>query len=170
MSITLTTNYQEIFCKETIDEVEQLLNDGYDLKEVLEFLDFFGEDRAEIIADLIEAVDDTECKLGDLEEFIDEYGDSAVDYFVDYWKLLDHYNPGAIEAFLKLFDVDCLTNFHEYYEGFYQTDKQFIDDFIQNKSKVTIPDWIIIDYETTWVERFSDFYSQENGHYFRNEF
>ena len=44
MSVTLTVNYKEIFKAETVELIEEFLEDNYDLTPILEFIDEHGED------------------------------------------------------------------------------------------------------------------------------
>jgi hypothetical protein len=44
MSITLTANYKEIFATETVEKIDELLEDSYALEDILEFIDTNNED------------------------------------------------------------------------------------------------------------------------------
>ena len=39
MSVTLQVNYKEVFAIETVEKIEELIEDNYDLDDILEFVD-----------------------------------------------------------------------------------------------------------------------------------
>ena len=43
MSVTFTANYKEIFAAETVEKIEELLEDNYALDDILEFIDAHNE-------------------------------------------------------------------------------------------------------------------------------
>jgi antirestriction protein len=43
MSITLTANYKEVLSTETVEKIEELLEDNYALDDILEFIDEYNE-------------------------------------------------------------------------------------------------------------------------------
>ena len=44
MSVTFTVNYKEIFATETVEKIEELLEDSYALDDILEFIDQNNEE------------------------------------------------------------------------------------------------------------------------------
>ena len=44
MSITLTANYKETLSTETVEKIDELLEDNYELSDILEFIDAHSED------------------------------------------------------------------------------------------------------------------------------
>jgi antirestriction protein len=44
MSVTLTANYKEIFATETVEKIDELLEDNYALEDILEFVDAYSEE------------------------------------------------------------------------------------------------------------------------------
>jgi antirestriction protein len=44
MSVTLTANYKEIFATETVEKIDELLEDNYALDDILEFVDAHSEE------------------------------------------------------------------------------------------------------------------------------
>ena len=44
MSVTLTVNYKEIFATQTVEKIEELLEDNYALDDMLEFIDANSEE------------------------------------------------------------------------------------------------------------------------------
>jgi hypothetical protein len=43
MSITLTANYKEVLAADTVEKIEELLEDNYALDDILEFIDNYNE-------------------------------------------------------------------------------------------------------------------------------
>jgi antirestriction protein len=43
MSITLTANYKEVFATETVEKIDELLEESYALDDMLEFIDTYNE-------------------------------------------------------------------------------------------------------------------------------
>jgi len=44
MSITLTANYKETLSTDTVEKIDELLEDNYELSDILEFIDAYSED------------------------------------------------------------------------------------------------------------------------------
>jgi hypothetical protein len=44
MSVTFQANYKEVFALETVEKIDELVEDNYDLDELLEFIDANSED------------------------------------------------------------------------------------------------------------------------------
>ena len=44
MSVTMTANYKEIFATETVEKIDELLEDNYAIDDILEFIDNNNED------------------------------------------------------------------------------------------------------------------------------
>jgi antirestriction protein len=43
MSVTFAANYKEVFATETVEKIEELVEDNYDLGDILEFVDQYSE-------------------------------------------------------------------------------------------------------------------------------
>lgn len=167
MAITLTANYKETLSPEIVETIDNLLEKEYSLENILEFIDFFGQENAQHVEELIDTVDITDCPKSDLFDFIESYGIGSLEYFEGYWKLLDTYNEGAIEAFIALYDISDLHQFEETYEGYFENDREFIENYLDSMGD-NIPSWIVIDYDSTWACSLRYDYDQEDGHYFRS--
>jgi hypothetical protein len=44
MTVTLTVNYKEVFAAETVEKIDELLEDNYALEDILEFIDNRNEE------------------------------------------------------------------------------------------------------------------------------
>ncbi len=82
MAVTFQTNYKEIFKAETVDYIEELLEDNYGLSCILEFADEYGEDN--IIPYYSDYVDQGE-KVGFdvVDAFVEEEGFCDVEHCED---------------------------------------------------------------------------------------
>jgi len=83
MSVTFAANYKEVFATETVEKIEQLVEDNYALDDILEFVDQNSE------ADLISYYEDY-CSVGEnigydvVDAFIKYHGDvSYIEYVED---------------------------------------------------------------------------------------
>jgi hypothetical protein len=79
MPVTLQANYKEIFATETVEKIDELLEDNYALDDILEFVDQNSE------ADLVAYYEDY-CTAGEnigydvVDEFVKYHGMSYVEY------------------------------------------------------------------------------------------
>ncbi len=99
MSITLTANYKEIYSAETVEKIDELLEENYALDDMIEFIDNHSED--------------------DFVSYYDEYvrcgeaiGYEAVDALI-----------GEMGCVSYVEDCD------ERYQGFYEDEAEFAEDF-----------------------------------------
>ena len=76
MAVTLTTNYNEVLLKETVEKIESFLESQYELSDMLEFIDAHDEE-------------DFRRYYEDYVELGENYGYSAVDAFVELEDLRD---------------------------------------------------------------------------------
>ena len=120
MPVTMTSNYKEVFSKETVEKIEELTEISYELNEVLDFLDTYGEENVEYVEAYLDAVNNIYCD--DAKEVIDNY--------------IKHNGISYVEG--------C----DELYQGNYQSVEEFIDEL--ELIDYDIPSWLVIDYEATW--------------------
>ena len=121
MPVTLSSNYKEVFNKEIVEKIEELTECSYELNEVLDFLDTYGEDKFEYVEAYLEAVNNIYCD--DAKEVIDNY--------------IKHVGG-----------VEYVEGCDELYQGNYTDVEQFIDEL--ELIDYDIPSWLCIDYEATW--------------------
>ena len=120
MPVTMTSNYKEVFSKETVEKIEELTEISYELNEVLDFLDTYGEDKVEYVEAYLDAI--SNLGIDDAKEVIDNYAE---------------YNG-----------VEYVEGCDELYQGNYQSVEEFIDEL--ELIDYDIPSWLVIDYEATW--------------------
>ena len=120
MPVTLKSNYKEIFSKEVVEKIEELSEYSYELDELIDFVDTYGEDKIEYVEDYLDAVNNIFCD--DAKEVIDNYVNSN--------------------------GIEYVQGCDELYQGNYESVEQFIDD--NELIDCDIPSWLVIDYEATW--------------------
>ena len=104
MSVTFQANYKEVFAIETVEKIEELIEDNYDLDDILEFVDQNSE------ADLVAYYEDY-CSAGE------NIGYDVVDAFVKYHGSMS-YVENVEDAFRGVY-YDEETFAEEYYSEMY---------------------------------------------------
>ena len=99
MSVTLQVNYKEVFAIETVEKIEELIEDNYDLDDILEFVDNNSE------ADLVVYYEQY-CTAGE------NIGYDVVDAFVKY-----HGDMGYVE------------NVEDAFRGVYYNEETFAEEY-----------------------------------------
>jgi antirestriction protein len=85
MSVTLTVNYKEIFATQTVEKIEELLEDNYALDDILEFIDANSEE--DFVAHYEEYVEQGENLGYDaVDAFVGYHGLSSVEYAGDAYR------------------------------------------------------------------------------------
>lgn len=161
MATTLTSNYQEIFNEDTLARIEELKED-YELTEILDVLDTFGEDWTQLqLQDIL----DTEDKEA-LYEFLEDYGNSSLEYYEKFVDLCDDFDEDAVKAFIECMGIENLYDFEEAYEGHYGSVRDFVEEQLESTG-TEIPSWVVLDHGATWQCSLRHDYVEENDYYFR---
>jgi hypothetical protein len=103
MSVTFQANYKEVFTTKTVEKIEELVEDNYDLDDILEFVDQNSE------ADFVSFYEEY-CTAGE------NIGYDVVDAFVKYHGI--SYVENAEDAFRGVY-YDEETFAEEYYNDVY---------------------------------------------------
>jgi hypothetical protein len=167
MSITLSTNYKETVAPEIVTIVDELVEDGYDLEEVLSVLDYFGEEYQENLREIFEELENTGALKEELYDYLEEQGIDELGYFEQYQEVMSNYDENAVNAFLSMYSVSDLHAFEESYEGHYDDVRDFVENYLEMLGE-NIPSWIVVDYEATWNASLRFDYNEEDGYYFRS--
>ncbi len=120
MPVTMTSNYKEVFSKEVVEKIEELSEYSYELDELINFVDTYGEDKFEYVEAYLDAINN--IGIDDAKEVIDNYVDSN--------------------------GIEYVEGIDELYMGNYQSVEEFIDEL--ELIDYDIPSWLVIDYEATW--------------------
>jgi hypothetical protein len=167
MSITLSDNYKETVAPEIVAIVDELVEDGYELEEVLSVLDYFGEEYQENLKEIFEELENTGALKEELYDYLEEQGIDELGYFEQYQELMSNNDEDAVNAFLSLYSVSDLHAFEEAYEGHYDRVEDFVENYLEMLGE-NIPSWIVVDYEATWNASLRFDYNEEDGYYFRS--
>jgi len=167
MSITLSSNYKETVAPEIVTIVDELVEDGYELEEVLSVLDYFGEEYQENLKEIFEELENTGALKEELYDYLEEQGIDELGYFEQYQEVMSNYDENAVNAFLSLYSVSDLHAFEESYEGHYDDVRDFVENYLEMLGE-NIPSWIVVDYEATWNASLRFDYNEEDGYYFRS--
>jgi hypothetical protein len=92
MSVTLTVNYKEIYAAQTVEKIDELLEDNYAIDDILEFIDNNNED--DFVAFYEEYVTQGEDLGYDVvDAFVEYHGLSYVEHVRDAYR--GAYDSGA---------------------------------------------------------------------------
>jgi len=168
MAITLTDNYKEVLAPEIVEIIDNLVEEGYELTDVLDTLDYFGEEYAEHLEAIIECRADNSADNEELYDFIEAFSVDDLKYFEDYKSAVDDYNEDAVKAYIEVQGgVQYVSGFEDAYEGEFDRLEDFVDNFMENMGE-SIPSWVVVDHEATWNCSLRHDYYEEKGFYFRN--
>jgi antirestriction protein len=85
MTVTLTANYKEIFAAETVEFIDNLLEDNYALDDILKFVDEYNEqDLVSFYESYVEQGEDIGYDV--VDAFVEENDISNVEYARDAYK------------------------------------------------------------------------------------
>jgi antirestriction protein len=79
-----------------------------------------------------------------------ENDEISEEYHEVYTKLCGDYGKDAVDAFLELYSEDDLESFEEAYQGRYDDEQSFAEEFTIDVLGVDIPQHIVVDWEATW--------------------
>jgi hypothetical protein len=114
MSVTFTANYKEVYSTETVDKIEELLEDNYCLEDIIEFID---QNTEEDFRDYYE----------DYVTYGEEYTYAAVDAFVEEFGL------DCVSSFQESYQGE--------YSSESQFAEQFCDDLGYEVPSFVVVDW-----------------------------
>ena len=140
MSVTLQANYKEVFAIETVEKIDELLEDNYDLDDILEFVDQNSE------ADLVAYYEDY-CTAGE------KIGYDVVDAFVKY-----HGDMGYVE------------NVEDAFRCVYYDEATFAEEVITEVYELDIPACVVVDWQSTWDQNLRYDYDFIDGYVFSSDF
>ncbi len=168
MSITLSATYKETLTPEIVEIVDNLVENDYDLEDLLITLDYFGEEYQKNLEEIIDCKEDNDVDNEELYDFIEEYSIDDLQYFEYYKSAMDDYNEDAVKAYVEVQGgVQYVSGFEDAYEGEFDSPKDFVEYILETYGDNTIPSWIVIDYEATFKYELNDDYIEENGFYFK---
>lgn len=121
MSVPFTMSYKEVYSQETVDKIEELLEDSYALEDIIEFIDANSEA-------------DFRTYYEDYVVVGEEYSYEAVDAFIDQFGL--HSLVGD--------------NFQNAHRGQYDSKADYAESYVSECYSVEVPSFLEIDWEATF--------------------
>ena len=107
-------------------------------------------------------------------DFIEKYGETMfLTHYETYHRLVDDYGLNLLDEFADEFDVDCVENFEDMYQGQFTSGGSFAETIALDCGYVStdMPHWIEIDWEKTWDNALSyDYTELIGGHIFSDNY
>ena len=121
MSVPFTMNYKEVYSQETVDKIEELLEDTYALEDIIEFIEANSEEDFRNF----------------YEEYVtvgEEYSYEAVDAFIEEFGLHTFTSSG----------------FEDSYRGQYDSKADYAEQYASDVYSVEVPSFVEVDWEATF--------------------
>jgi len=114
-------SYKEVYSQETVDKIEELLEDSYALEDIVEFIDANSEEDFRTY----------------YEEYVvvgEEYSYEAVDAFIEEF---------GLQSFTQ-------SNFEDAYRGQWESKAQYAENYVSDCYVVDLPGFLEIDWEASF--------------------
>jgi hypothetical protein len=167
MAITLTSNYKEVLQSETVVFIDNLVEEGYDLEDILLFVDDYNEENIESYEEYEDALNSTNATKVEMFEYLEKHEFSALEYAEKYFELAEDCSEEAVDTFIELYSIDDLRYFEESYQGSYGDVEDFVENLLEGYD-LNVPTWLCIDYRETWRTALQYDYSEQDGYFFRD--
>ena len=138
MTVTLTSNYRDVLNAHTVNQIDELLDENYALDDMLEFID---------------AHDET----------------AFVNHYEEYVRCGEAIGYEAVDALIEeMGDVSYIDCCDERYQGFYDNEAEFAEEFYTSTMGYDLPPAIVVDWEATWEQNLRyDFTACNDGTSYR---
>ena len=83
-----------------------------------------------------------------------------------YDELCNRYGADAIDAFLEIYDESDLNSFEDAYQGSYDSEADFAEQFTTDCYGLDIPSFVIVDWQATWEVGLRYDYDFQDGFVF----
>ena len=83
-----------------------------------------------------------------------------------YDELCNRYGADAIDAFLEIYDENDLNSFEDAYQGSYDSESDFAEQFTTDCYGLDIPSFVIVDWQATWEVGLRYDYDFQDGFVF----
>jgi hypothetical protein len=95
-----------------------------------------------------------------------EENEISEEYQEVYTKLCGDYGRDAVDAFLELYSEDDLESFEEAYQGRYDSEAEFAEQFTTDVYGFDVPSFVVVDWDATWNCGLRYDYDFEDGFVF----
>ena len=83
-----------------------------------------------------------------------------------YDELCNRYGADAVDAFLEIYDEDDLNSFEDAYQGSYDSEADFAEQFTTDCYGLDIPSFVVVDWQATWEVGLRYDYDFQDGFVF----
>lgn len=83
-----------------------------------------------------------------------------------YTKLCEGYSKDAVNAFLELYTEADLEYFEDAYQGHYDSEESFAEEFVNDVYGCDVPSFVVVDWTATWNSGLRYDFDFENGFVF----
>ena len=104
-------------------------------------------------------------------EFIEEYGEqNFMNYYEEYVQFGEEGSYDAVDAFADSFGIENISHFDESYQGQWDSEEDFVENFLRDCFDLSIPDFVVIDYKNTWESNLRYDFVFNDGFIFNRNF
>ena len=96
--------------------------------------------------------------------------DVSEEYREQYLDLCEEFGKDAVQAFLELYTEEDLQYFQDAYQGRYDDEAEFAEQFTNDVYGIDIPSYIVIDWDATWNCNLRYDFDFEDGFVFNKNF
>jgi hypothetical protein len=96
--------------------------------------------------------------------------DVSAEYQDQYFDLCEEYGKDAVSAFLELYDESDLQYFQDAYQGRYDSESDFAEQFTTDVYGFDAPSFVVVDWDATWNCGLRYDYDFEDGFVFSKNF
>ena len=96
--------------------------------------------------------------------------DVSAEYQEQYFDLCEEFGKDAVNAFLELYTEEDLQYFQDAYQGRYDSEADFAEEFTANVYGVDLPSFVVIDWDATWNSYLRYDFDYEDGFVFNKNF
>ena len=97
---------------------------------------------------------------------VKEPADISDEYQEKYDDLCNNYSKDAVDAFLEIYDEDDLNGFEDSYQGGYESEAEFAEQFTTDVYGLDLPSFVIVDWQATWDQGLRYDYDFQDGYVF----
>jgi hypothetical protein len=98
----------------------------------------------------------------------EEPAEISEEYQETYDRLCGDYSQDAVDAFLNIWEESDLEHFEDAYQGEYESEAIFAEEFTLDCYGLNIPTFVIVDWQATWDQGLRYDYEFQDGFVFLN--
>lgn len=118
----------------------------------------------------IDTLDEEGYDYDSMIEFLKEHTESDfINYYEEYVNLSEQHSYEVVDAFLEEFGFDNLSSIEDAYYGSYDSEEEFAETFFDEMG-YEIPDFVVVDWESTWNSNLQYDFVFNNGVVFTSNF